>query len=47
MATYLLKSEHETSQVRGGNAFTLTQMADVIILAENAPKIAVGKEDGS
>jgi hypothetical protein len=45
VATYLLESKHETSHVRGGNAFTLPEMADVIILAENAPKVAVGKED--
>lgn len=32
--------------VRGGHAFTISQMTDVVILAKNAPKVTVGEEDG-
>jgi hypothetical protein len=46
VATYLLESHHDPSHVREGNAFPTPKMADVIILAENAPEIAVGEKDG-
>jgi hypothetical protein len=46
VATYLLESHHDPSHIREGNAFPTSKMADVIILAEDAPEIAVGEKDG-
>ena len=46
MATHLLEPHHDVCHVRGGHTFTISQMADVVILAKNAPKITVGEEDG-
>jgi hypothetical protein len=45
VAPYLLESRHDPSHVRAGNAFPAAKMAYVIILAENAPEIAVGEKD--
>jgi hypothetical protein len=45
MATHLLESYHSLCHVRRGDLLTISKMADVVILAENALEVAVGEED--
>ena len=47
VAPHFLEFEHGPCHFRGGDPFTPSQMADVVILAENTPKIAVGEKDRS
>jgi hypothetical protein len=42
VATHPLESHHDLCHVRRGNWLTISKMADVVILAENAPKVAIG-----
>jgi uncharacterized membrane protein len=42
-----LKLQHEGCKLLNGNCLTLTEMADIVILTENTPKIASRKEDRS
>ena len=44
---HFLKFEHGLCHFRRGDSLPPPQMADVIILAEDTPKIAVGEEDRS
>jgi hypothetical protein len=39
--------EHDTGKVFIGCLFTMTQVADIVILAEDAQQIAVGKKNGA
>jgi len=47
VATHLLKSYHGLCHFREGDRLPSSQMADVVILTEDASKIAVGEEDRS
>ena len=46
VTTHLLEPYHVTRHVRRGNSLTTSKMADVVILAEKTPKVAVGEKDG-
>jgi hypothetical protein len=46
VATHFLEPHHGLGHLSGGDPFTISQMADVVILAKNTPKITVGEEDG-
>jgi hypothetical protein len=46
VAAYFLEPDHDPCHVRGRHGFTVAKMADIVILAENTPKVAVGEEDG-
>jgi hypothetical protein len=46
VTTHLLEPYHVTRHVRRSNSLTTSKMADVVILAEKTPKVAVGEEDG-
>jgi len=47
MATHLLEPHHDPYQVRDGDSFTISKMADIVILAEKTPKVAVCEENGT
>ena len=46
VAARLLQFDHDPGHVGRGGGFAPAQMADVIILTEDAPEVTVGQEDG-
>src|SRR4030042_3742015 len=40
MAAHVLEPDHDPCHVRGGHGLTISKVADVVILAENTPKVA-------
>jgi hypothetical protein len=46
MATHFLEPDHDSRHIWGGHGFTVSKMADVVILTENAPKVAVSEKNG-
>ena len=47
MRAALLQVEHHGGKVFGRNRFAHAELADGIVLAEDAPEVAVRKEDGA
>jgi hypothetical protein len=43
----VLQSKHERGELWGGDGVAVTEVTDVVVLAIDARKIAVGEEDGS
>ena len=47
MASAALKKDHVFGKIARGYLLSCSEMADIVVLAEDAEKIAVGEEDGS
>jgi hypothetical protein len=46
VAPYFLEFDHSPSHLGRGNTLTPSQVADVVILTEDTPEVAMGEENG-